>query len=631
MAGGLGQFLRQTFLPPPAFSPPALEAAFRRDYAALFAPHRRAAGVLALVTWLAYIGWDIFHGTQNAEIRAYLPTLLGLRAIGVVALAASAWLAFRPAMLDEAYATTLFCVSVAIAYGLILAMIVWSPFPFNYLYYFIGLLLVMIFMFGLLRLRARPVLFMTVGCLVSTCAVLPFASTHGPFEVIQTVSSYYFLSAVTYLLSFAMVGCAIATELEQTARAAFARERQLEAAQRDTESKTAALVALKEDLRLRAETENTSKSKFLADAAHDLRQPMQALTNLLEAATHAVGRDDREEGLRLMSMAQQALRITRSSFNAVLDISRLESGFVTAEPSSFEVHDLVEEVTGPLALLAQERQVRFKVRSSAKGRLAVRSDRHLLGRVLANLVSNAIKYSDPAKPAGAQVLVAVVALPARVRIDILDNGVGIPRAQWNEIFKPFVQLGNDARDREKGIGLGLSIVNAIIPLLDEHRIDMRSQEGRGSRFSLEIPRTDETPLAAMAAGGPDDPETDLAGAYVVYVEDDVLVRQSAVALMQEYGVLFEVAGSLAELEAGLAGMERMPDLIISDYRLPDGRTALDVIAAVQGGFGEDIPYLVVTGEVLDLERHTALDRGRVLRKPIGPEALLREIGKAIRR
>ncbi|MFZ3005201.1 MAG: hybrid sensor histidine kinase/response regulator [Phenylobacterium sp.] len=630
MAGGLGGFLRQTFLPPRVFEPAALEAEFRRDYAVRFAPHRRAAGVLALVTWLAYIGWDIFHGTQNAEIGSFLPTLLGLRAIGVVALAVSAWLAFRPAMLEEAYATTLFCASVAMAYGLILAMIVWSPFPFNYLYYFIGLLLVMIFMFGLLRLRARPVLFMTVGCLISTCAVLPFASTHGPFEVIQTVSSYYFLSAVTYLLSFAMVGCAIATELEQTARAAFSRERQLEEARRDTESKTAALVALKEDLRLRAETENTSKSKFLADAAHDLRQPMQALTNLLEAATHAVDRGDSQEGLRLMSMAQQALRITRSSFNAVLDISRLESGFVTAEPSSFEIHKLLEEVTSPLALLAQERQVRLKVRGSIKGPLAVRSDRHLLGRVLANLVSNAIKYSDHAKPAGPQVLVAVVALPARIRIDILDNGVGIPRAKWNEIFQPFVQLGNDARDREKGIGLGLSIVNAIVPLLDEHRIDMRSSEGLGSRFSLEIPRSDEAAIAPLATVGPDGEEADLAGAYVIYVEDDVLVRQSAVALMQEYGVLFEVAGSLAELEGKLAGMERMPDLIISDYRLPAGKTAVDVLTAVHGHFGEDIPYVVVTGEVLDLERHTTLDRGRVLRKPIGPETLLREIGRAIR-
>lgn len=629
MVGGIGDFLRQSFLPPPPFDPPVLEAEFRRDYAARFAPHRRAAGVLALITWLAYIGWDIFHGTQNAEIRGYLPTLLSLRAIGVVALGVSAWLAFRPAMLEETYATTLFCASVGVAYGLILAMIVWSPFPFNYLYYFIGLLLVMIFMFGLLRLRARPVLFMTLGCLVSTCAALPLASTHGPFEVIQTVSSYYFLSAVTYLLSFAMVGCAIAVELEQTARAAFARERQLENAQRDTESKTAALVALKEDLRLRAETENLSKSKFLADAAHDLRQPMQALTNLLEAAIHAVDRDNREEGLRLMSMAQQALSITRSSFNAVLDISRLESGFVTAEPSSFEIHDLVAEVTAPLALLAEQRQVRFKVRGSAKGALAVRSDRHLLGRVLSNLISNAIKYSDPAKPVGAQVLVAVVALPARVRIDILDNGVGIPRAKWNEIFQPFVQLSNDARDREKGIGLGLSIVNAIVPLLDGHRIDMRSAEGRGSRFSLEVPRTDEIP-APTAILGPDPGEADLAGAYVIYVEDDVLVRQSAVALMQEYGVLFEVAASCAELEAALGDMERMPDLIITDYRLPEGKTALDVIAAVHSHFGEDIPYIVVTGEVLDLERHTALDRGRVLRKPIAPETLLREIGRAIR-
>ena len=174
--------------------------------------------------------------------------------------------------------------------------------------------------------------------------------------------SYYFLFSSLYLISFAVIGCAIAVELERTARDAYSRERQLaisnqsiktknteleqlnsalEESKRDMEVKTAALVAIKEEARLGAERSNLNKSQFLADAAHDLRQPMQALSNLLEAAHHALGRADQDASGKLLANAQTALRLARSSFNAILDISRLESGFVHAEYSVFQVDDFV--------------------------------------------------------------------------------------------------------------------------------------------------------------------------------------------------------------------------------------------------------------------------------------------------
>ena len=120
----------------------------------------------------------------------------------------------------------------------------------------------------------------------------------------------------------------------------------------------------------------------------------------------------------------------------------------------------------------------------------VRSDRQLLARVLTNIIGNAIKYSDPSKPKPV-VVVGIVGLPNRARIDIIDNGIGIPSQHWEDVFQPFFQLGNAERDREKGLGLGLSIVKSIMQLLKEHRIDMRSTEGKGTRFSLDIPRADE--------------------------------------------------------------------------------------------------------------------------------------------
>jgi CheY-like chemotaxis protein len=214
-----------------------------------------------------------------------------------------------------------------------------------------------------------------------------------------------------------------------------------------------------------------------------------------------------------------------------------------------------------------------------------------------NLFDNAIKYSDRSK-AQPVVFVGIVRLPNRVRIDIIDNGIGIPSHHWENVFKPFFQLGNTERDREKGLGLGLSIVKSIMLLLSEHRIDMRSVEGRGTRFSLDIPRTDDPGTFKIIKEAEQSPiGKDVSGLYVIYVEDDVLVRASTVALFQEYGILYEAIGSVSELEERLPLLERMPDLLITDYRLPGGGTAKNIMQLMSHYFDADIPAIVLTGEV----------------------------------
>jgi signal transduction histidine kinase len=454
---------------------------------------------------------------------------------------------------------------------------------------------------------------------------------------------YYFLFSSFYLISFAIIGCAIVVELERTARHAFFRERELsfsngsikaknaelnflnsalENSKWDMEVKTDALVAVKEEARLTAERSNLNKSQFLADAAHDLRQPMQALSNLLEAAQHATGRADHDASGQLLANAQTALRAARSSFNAILDISRLESGFVEAEYSSFQIDDLVREVIAPLRLAADESGVTLRTRLGT-GKTIVRSDPHLLSRVLTNIIANAIKYSDLSK-AQPVVFIGIVRLPNRVRIDIIDNGIGIPSHHWENVFKPFFQLGNTERDREKGLGLGLSIVKSIMQLLSEHRIDMRSVEGRGTRFSLDIPRTDDPRAFKIIKEAEQSPiARDVSGLYVIYVEDDALVRASTVALFQEYGILYEALGSVSELEARLPLLERIPDLLISDYRLPSGGTAKNIMQLMSRYFDADIPVIILTGEVQ--ASPSELIGAEVLSKPTSPEVLLAAI------
>lgn len=633
--GVLAMFVHM-FRPPPRFAS-ALEAEFREETLHRWMSARQAAVALVALIWISYFGWDYYHSYRNQNFRPALDTILMLRLGGTLCILAAALILF---LQRRRYRAVMGALSACLTmlYLISLAMIAVAPFPYNYLFYYICLPMLLTFMFGLFRMPSRLVYALTLLCLVTSFAFLLFTETtefESPKNLLEFMSkslSYYNLAAVIYLFSFSLIGCAVAVELERTARDAFTRERvlsdrnaRLETAQRETRAKTSALVKAKDELRSLAEQQNVAKSKFLADAAHDLRQPMQALTNLLGAARHALDQGDAGRADEILKLAQDASRLTRTSFNAVLDISRLESGFVEAELSDFDLAALVEETSATCRHLAEERGVALRFHG-AQGPVAVRSDRHLLGRVIGNLLTNAIKYSDPAKAERAAVILGIVRLPNRVRLDIVDNGVGIDEADWARVFSPFVQLHNDERDREKGVGLGLSIVNAIIPLLGEHRIDMRSRAGRGTRFSLEIPYSD---AAAEAAPRPELTRPpgafDLTGLYILYVEDDALVRNSALALFDTLGLLYEAYGSYAELEAELPSLERVPDILISDYRLPDGRTAEDVVRATTAAFETALPLIVVTGEMQIAGDGAWLGTGRILRKPVSPEALTGEI------
>ncbi len=628
--------LKHMFWPPARFEP-GLEAAFRDEMAQRWATARRAAVVLLALIWVSYFGWDWFHSYRNEEFGAAIDKILLLRLIGAACIAATAgvlvWRSDRPD-----WAAPILCAGLGALYLLSLAMIAASSFPYNYLFYYICLPMILMFLFGLFRLDSRTVYAMTAFCLLASIGFLLFAQTTettSPTSLLDFLSktlSYYNVAALIFLTSFSVIGCVVAVELERGARDAFLRERELsdrnarlEASQQETRTKTAALVKAKDELRALAERQNVAKSKFLADAAHDLRQPMQALTNLLGAARHALEHGDAARGQEMLTLAQDAARLTRTSFNAVLDISRLESGFVDAELADFDLCALIEEAAAPLLPFAEERGVDVRVRWRGDVPIAVRSDRHLLGRIVGNLLSNGIKYSDPGRD-GRAVLIGVVRLPGRVRIDIVDNGIGIEEADWGRVFNPFVQVGNDERDRDKGVGLGLSIVNAIIPLLAEHRLDMRSRRGRGTRFSLELPYSRTAPdlLPRFEATRPPGP-MDLSGFYALYVEDDALVRRSATALFDMLGLRCEAYGSFAELEAALPQLERIPDLVISDYRLPEGRTAEDVMRATRAAFDAELPLIVVTGEMQALDGAGWLGSARVLRKPVSPETLIAEI------
>lgn len=404
------------------------------------------------------------------------------------------------------------------------------------------------------------------------------------------------------------------------------KNQSLEISRNEQIARTNALIRLKDQQKRAAEDANSEKSSFLAAATHDLRQPMHALNLFLAAADEAARRGDSEESRKLITQARKSSVVMARLFDAVLDLSRLESGRVCPDYSVFDLSPLLRETVEQSTPFSAENGVALRLRCPANVSIWVRSDAHWIRRVLANLVSNGLKYADSNKAPRCAVLVGVVRSANRVRIDVVDNGIGIAQRHWDAIFRPFFQIGNVERDREKGLGLGLSTVNVMISMLDEHRIELKSSEGRGSRFSVELPIC-QSPTLASTREAPVEPITlpsAISGLYVLLVENDALVRAAMEALFRQWSVLVDSASSLAQLGEILDAIERYPDLIITDYRLTDSTTARDVAALAYGRLGKSIPCLIITGEVRATDQQVCSERN-VLVKPVTAELLKNKI------
>jgi signal transduction histidine kinase/CheY-like chemotaxis protein len=628
----------RTLIPPRPFEP-HIERDFLDDYARQRAGRRRVSGLLALVIWSAFCALDLWGGG---------PTMfnsLSLRLVGAGVFMASLALSFHPMFMREASAERLIAALAILCYTILLGMVMIVDTRDNYVSDALGLTAYLSFVSGITLLRAKPMFIVLSFCLVGGAVALAIdkfgteiypghVSLHDANAVAKGMLDRSYIITTCLMLVVIFSSYVSATQREQEARIAFLRERrlastnlQLQRSRRETESRALALVAAKEELRALAERQNREKSKFLADAAHDLSQPMHAVSLFVETTRHALSRGDPEKARALLSETARAAGVARSSFKAVLDISQLESGLVSPTYSAVDVAALIDEVLTPLRVVAGSSGVIVRSnRRSGEPALAW-TDRVLLGRVIGNLVSNAIKYADPARGAKRAVVVGVVAFSDRLRVDVIDNGVGIPRAQWDEVFKPFVQLANPGADPDQGLGLGLSIVKATMDLLEGHSVALRSSEGRGTRVSLLTPRHWRATPAPAVEALREASARNLASLFIWCVEDDDMAREAMAALLDELGVLTQLSPSFEDLERTMPLVERAPDLVIADYRLSDRHTAHDVARLFSDRWGPGVPLLVVTGEVATAHPPAGLDRVRVLRKPVAPSALIGSISQ----
>lgn len=407
----------------------------------------------------------------------------------------------------------------------------------------------------------------------------------------------------------------------------------LREALRISESRGRAIADMKEEMRAAADERSREKSKFLAQAVHDLKQPLQAVSlalNPLHASLQFSGSEAQKE---LVDLVRRATGVMRTQITGLLDLSRLESGIVQPEIRVFSVASFLEQLLVPLDAAAAQKGVAMK-RSRESGRaLYIQSDQQLLQQILLNLIGNAIKYADPGKHPGCWVSISYACSKGRLVIRVDDNGIGIEPCHLDSraIFQPFFQANNAHPEGEKGVGLGLSIVNAALSLLPDHSLEVESMFGVGSSFIVRVPlaETENCVLQAVADDG-GNRLLEISGAFVILVEDDELVRRSIAVLLDHYGVLHRDFGSFGALQRELGDVERAPDLILTDYRLPEGKTALDVISFVTRFWGK-VPAVMLTGDAAAVGalEHLAGVVG-VLGKPVSPEGLLEIVAQAIR-
>ncbi|MCW2238321.1 ATP-binding response regulator [Azospirillum canadense] len=406
------------------------------------------------------------------------------------------------------------------------------------------------------------------------------------------------------------------------------------------------------EARREADRANVAKSKFLAAASHDLRQPVQSLLLLMEVLSARTSDAPTRKVLGTMDRALNALKML---LDGLLDVSKLEAGAVEPNRTVFPVAELMDRIAANSRPVAVRKGLVLHIMPCSAH---VDSDPMLLGRILQNLVENALRYT-----AQGRILVGCRRRGAVLWIEVWDTGIGIPADRQDDIFQEFVQVGNASRDRDQGLGLGLAVVRRMAGILG-HRITLRSAPGQGSVFRVEVPLAAVAPTPPAPADEPmDNPPSDLfpdpptatsvnsfgcpsaepppptpmvppplpkhTGPRILVVEDDPIVREGFRMMMMQWGHDVLAAETCAEALA-LVANEGAPDVIVTDYRLDGDRTGTEIIRDVRRTVGRSVPGILVTGDTAP-ERLAEAEAGnfRVLHKPVMAGDLQRAVTDAL--
>jgi two-component system CheB/CheR fusion protein len=352
----------------------------------------------------------------------------------------------------------------------------------------------------------------------------------------------------------------------------------------DITDRKAAAAAL-EAARHESERANLAKSRFLAAASHDLRQPLQTMA-LINGMLGKTATDPASQNL-IIRMDHTMQSIT-AMLNAMLDINQIEAGVVQAQVVAVKVDDLLTKLHEKFKDLAAAQSTELRV---VPCHLSIATDPALLEQMLSNLVGNALKYTKAGR-----VLVGARRRGGMLRIEVWDSGIGIAAHQLKDLFEEYHQVDNATRERSRGLGLGLSIVQRLGTLLG-HKIAVRSTPGKGSGFSVEVPRAELPEEVVVAAPPAFHRAATHRRATILIIEDDLDIGQLLERFLTEEGFIVGVAIDGPAAKAMVATGAIIPDLILADYNIPGQQTGLAVASDLRLSLGRPVPVIIMTGDI----------------------------------
>lgn len=357
-----------------------------------------------------------------------------------------------------------------------------------------------------------------------------------------------------------------------------------------------------------AEIATATKSRFLAAANHDLRQPLQSLGLYLSVLMR---RNQQEELNEIGVKMQRSLDTMAELMDAFLDVSKLESGGITPELAEIRIDDLMRRVVDNNAQQAEEKHLDFEHSSS---KAVVHTDPVLLERVVQNFVANAIRYTDEGS-----VRIECAEQEKSLKISVHDSGIGIPADEVSNIFDEYYQLGNQMRSRSKGLGLGLAIVKHIAELLG-HPLGVHSAPGVGSVFSIEVPLSSHHP-----ASGENPKQAQIENVSrqpsILFVDDDATIVDATALLLESANITVATACD-AEEAIRLVRGGLHPDVLVTDFHLP-GLSGVELISTLRELLPEQTDAIVISGDNITARKHAAtLSKCTVLSKPVDTEELI---------
>ncbi len=377
-----------------------------------------------------------------------------------------------------------------------------------------------------------------------------------------------------------------------------------------TQSLTEKLIQKNEDIQ-RAQEE---KTRFLAATSHDLSQPLQAQGFFIQALREA--KTKREQAL-LIDKIETSWKAQRQLLDGLVDITRLDSGAITPRATSVHLRSEMQKLADEFAAAIETKPLAFHTNFSD---LCVNTDPVLLSRIIRNILSNALKFTPPK----GQVSFEVTQKADQAQIIISDTGGGIPEAAHYDIFTEYFQIGNDSRDRSKGLGLGLSIVKRLVDILDI-KLEFESHIGKGTRFILSLPlhsvanykKTKKQPFTEKISNSP----------LIILVDDEVAIREAMAILLTNWGCQVISASTGAEAISLLSNTLETPALLIIDKRLSDGENGIELIQALREEVNETTPALLMTGDISGLDGLSSEMDIQLITKPVEPHHIKQVINE----